>query len=142
MSVETTAEELRFPALIVAKTGVMLVVRNKDELQTTNTLALRSRFFDNLLAIDITGQTYEVVGVTVQGTVGPLWGIRFLKPRRVRVSLRLLQASRLPLQAIQELAIAAINREPHTWEDRGEVPELARRIRATQSVQALLELLS
>lgn len=118
------------------------MVHSNDELCSTNVLAVRNGFYDGLVIIDSCGNKYVVAHTGIAAPIAPLWGFRFLKPREVTVDLKLTHDEQLTLTEVQDIVVKNVKREPHTWEGRGEIPQLEVAIRSTGSIPALLALLS
>lgn len=107
---------IEFPVLAISSDGNISVSTAAADFETVNALALRSGYYKDLEIIQSDGLTFRVSDVTDIRPGGPFWGVRFMKPRRLRVRIHLEPMGRLDLDAAKAKVINAVERDPHTWE--------------------------
>ena len=122
----------------------VMVFREAVSLQTANSLALRKGVYDDLLVVDRNGQSYAVSIATVVGAATRFFGIRFMKPRLLRVALQLRPTGTVTLADIQERVVAATNEAPEIWDaawDR-DLQDLQASVRSSRTFPELFAFLA
>ena len=122
----------------------VMVFNDSSSLQTANALAIRRGVYQDLRVFDRNAQSYVVSTATVVGPATRFFGIRFMKPRLLKVNLRLRAAGAMTFPDIQETVVAATNEVPDIFDaawDR-DLQDLQASIRSSRTLPELFALLS
>ncbi len=141
MAVDVTA--LTFPIMVIGSDGSMYVMRSLAELQTVNALALRKGYYKDLRIIQRDREAFRITDVIDVGAAGPLWGLRWMKPRLRKTRMLLERAGTVSLEDLQRTVMNAINQDRHYWDSMVgvELEDVVSEVRNVRSVDELFTFL-
>jgi hypothetical protein len=131
-------ERLHFPLLTISKRGELQVFDTPEPLQAPSITAFRGGFYDDLRAIESSGNSFRVVHTR---RTSPTGRFRFLKPRIISVRLWVRADGTASFEQLRILVVESLRRLSHPWDGLGDVEDLITQAQATTSAQSLFQLL-
>ena len=131
--------EPNFPVLCISSSGILTSLKTQDSLETTNRDGLASGYFDELLVIDQTGQSFVIKGAREVATVGPLWGWRLFESRVIRVNLDAVSGEQLDLETLKKRVCKAIEQNPELWGAIGQIDEVMESVSELQDILSVIK---
>jgi hypothetical protein len=130
--------QIRFPLLAIDRQGLIQAFRDREKLETCNTLGLKNGYYIGLLLIDPSGQCWEVLSATRIANVTPWRPWFFLFPRQIRVRLDVVKIKTFQLHELKERVCQAIDQLPHFWEAAEDPEDTKARVRNFPTIESLI----
>jgi hypothetical protein len=140
MQNEINVAAIQFPVLCFAQ-SIVRVKQNPDELTTCTKVALRNKFFDNMLIVEMGGKGYKVKGAKKLRGVGPFWGYNIFLNQKVKVDL-LFEGKpfQVSLDEVKERIFQSFKTR-QGWSTRDDFEELRDRVKNAGSISEIAQLL-
>ena len=136
----TDVLELQFPVLRISRSGLLEVTDDENPLTVCGQAALKSGHFTGATIIDVAGNRFRIRGATKVANVGPFFGLRLTRSRRIKVRYDLEQRPNLDLATAKALMLKAMDQSRHFWEARDDASEVRALVGNAKSFRDLFDL--
>lgn len=129
-------ELLRFPVLTISQ-GCALVYNDPTLFGFTHKLAVKRRYWDEMLLVDSTGVAYRIRSYDFPSI--PFWK-RPKTPlgRATQLQNIVLEETPMSFDEVRERVLTCIDQHPELYDGAGEPEDLARDVQKTSSIAELL----
>ncbi len=136
----TNLDAIKFPVLCFAH-NIVRVKQNADDLTTCTKVALRNKFFDNMLLVEMGGKGYKVKKAKKLCGVGPFWGYNIFLNQKIKVGLLFEdEPFQVSLDEVKARIFQSFKKR-HGWSTRDDFEELKDRVKNAGSISEIAQLL-
>ena len=137
----STINDLVFPVIRFSKDGTVQVAMNSEDLKTTNNLAIKNGYFDQLRITCSDGKRFVVKSVRKVGTKKPWWRPPGIFETDITVEFDLEANGTATLEELKQALMKVYKRNPARWEERLGDEEFPEGLEKCKSYQDLVEFL-
>lgn len=126
---------MKFPVITFDREENIYFVRNEDDLVICNGSALNSRFYNDLLIIDIIGTQYVVEDIDIEKIIG----YNIFLQKKVKVNLNFKKdISPISLEDFKTKILESYKKHIAFWEVGGDVQENIMLIQNSESIEEII----
>ncbi len=138
----STMNKIEYPVIEFGEPCVIQIVNNDDDLTSTNSIALKNRYYNSCKIVDSKLKLYIIEKAEKIGTRGSFFGLSLFHGQKIKVKLMFKDVKKISLAQCKELVIEYINKDRYFWESgREDFQSFCRDIKHANSIDSLIDLL-
>lgn len=136
-------KNLDFPVITFDKNNNIFYAKNTNDLEICSKRGFEQGFYKGLLIIDIEGNEYLIEDAKKVENVGVLFGFNIFLSQKIKVELIFNQSIvTIDLKEFKEKLINAYNLNRSFWDSGGDLDNIIKYIKDTDSIKTIIEDLS